>query len=421
MKVLNIILSIFIFIFAAASAVCSYFLFEKRAQFVRGHEKMARAIEKTAKALDDGSGTTYANNLSTKVLAHDKYSDLDSKLPTLDEQVSNIVKQRDAMAEALANATNKAAGENGSSAKVGIDSFKQIDQYSSSLSGMSSELGKMIKNRDKAYNKLQAIAENRGGINIAALKKGDDPELVFKAFSDFISNTIDNSKTYRETLAEVAALAGGNVSVSDDQRDDGINEVKKVVKEKVGEVKAIEKKLSNALKEAEKQKGIAKKALKKEEDAKKEAAKIAANLKKLRDRLGLSAEFVAWDIEEARAHLRGVVTGVSEEYGYFVINLGSKNSNVDQKDSVSGTVQPVVTNLTSGVELMIMRSSDKNDPNSWRNVDGAVINSVELAKKDAFVASSKIVKVGEKESVVDLPAGKKVKVGDVVLYKYDAK
>lgn len=421
MKVLNIILSIFIFIFAAASAVCSYFLFEKRAQFVRGHEKMARAIEKTAKALDDGSGTTYANNLSTKVLAHDKYSDLDSKLPTLDEQVGNIVKQRDAMAEALANATNKAAGENGSSKKVGIDSFKQIDQYSSSISGMSSELGKMIKNRDKAYNKLQAIAENRGGINIAALKKGDDPELVFKAFSDFISNTIDNSNTYRTTLAEVAALAGGNVSVSDDQRDDGINEVKKVVKEKIGEVKTIEKKLSEALTEAEKQKAIAKKALKKEEAAKKNADKIAANLKKLRDRLGLSAEFVAWDIEEARAHLRGVVTGVSEEYGYFVINLGSKNSNVDQKDSVSGTVQPVVTNLTSGVELMIMRSSDKNDPNSWRNVDGAVINSVELAKKDAFVASSKIVKVGEKESVVDLPAGKKVKVGDVVLYKYDAK
>lgn len=421
MKVLNIILSIFIFIFAAASAVCSYFLFEKRAQFVRGHEKMARAIEKTAKALDDGSGTTYANNLSTKVLAHDKYSDLDSKLPTLDEQVGNIVKQRDAMAEALANAANTAAGQNGSSAKVGIDSFKQIDQYSSSISGMSSQLDKMIKNRDKAYNKLQAIAENRGGINIAALKKGDDPELVFKAFSDFISNTIDNSNTYRTTLAEVAALAGGNVSVSDDQRDDGINEVKKVVKEKIGEVKTIEKKLSEALTEAEKQKAIAKKALKKEEAAKKNADKIAANLKKLRDRLGLSAEFVAWDIEEARAHLRGVVTGVSEEYGYFVINLGSKNSNVDQKDSVSGTVQPVVTNLTSGVELMIMRSSDKNDPNSWRNVDGAVINSVELAKKDAFVASSKIVKVGEKESVVDLPAGKKVKVGDVVLYKYDAK
>ena len=50
-----------------------------------------------------------------------------------------------------------------------------------------------------------------------------------------------------------------------------------------------------------------------------------------------------------------------------------------------------------------------------------VFKIVELAKKDGFVAISKIVKVGENESVVDLPAGKTVKVGDVVLYKSAAK
>ena len=106
-----------------------------------------------------------------------------------------------------------------------------------------------------------------------------------------------------------------------------------------------------------------------------------------------------------------------------MIDLGQK-SVVFQKDTVSDNTVPISLNLTNGVELVIVRSSlGKADPKAWYGKDGAVINSVELAKKDEFIAASKIVKVGENESVVDLPAKSKgkIKVGDIVLYKNDAK
>ena len=70
---------------------------------------------------------------------------------------------------------------------------------------------------------------------------------------------------------------------------------------------------------------------------------------------------------------------------------------------------------------MVIRSDKTVNPEAWYNADGAVISSAELAKKDEFIASSRIVKVGEKESVVDLPAGADIKVGDIVLYKAEAK
>ena len=50
---------------------------------------------------------------------------------------------------------------------------------------------------------------------------------------------------------------------------------------------------------------------------------------------------------------------------------------------------------------MVVRNGDKDKP----------------LEKPTFITSSRIVKVGEKESVVELPAGAEVKVGDVVLYK----
>ena len=101
-----------------------------------------------------------------------------------------------------------------------------------------------------------------------------------------------------------------------------------------------------------------------------------------------------------------------------MINLGAKDP-VLQKDTITGNSVPIALNLTEGIELVIVSCSDSNDPQSWYNADGSVRNSVELAKKDGYIARSKIVKVGENESVVDLPAGKKVKVGDVVLYCKD--
>lgn len=424
MKALNIVLSIFIFLFAAASAVCSYFLFEKRAQFVKGHEKMAKAIYETSKALDQNSGTEYAKDLTTEVLAHEKYADLDSKLPKISTQGKNIISQRDFMAEALAKIDNALSGDlkrggNGTD----VSSFMMVDKYDSSTAAVGRKLNSVLARRNDAYAEIARIAKGRGGVNVVDLKEKDNnARNALRPFSDFISKTVDNSNSYRTALSEIARIAGAQIAVSDSSRDTGIKNVKAAVSKKIGEVNNLAKELAKAKREI----ANLNKSVKVKEGQRLAALKAkestAKTLAELRKSIGVSDEFVAWKpgSEAALSRLCGKITGVSKEYGYFVIDLGEK-SVVYQKDAKKGSSVAIRLNLSNGIELMIVRPEKGVDPETWYNADGAVLNSAELAEKDEFIAASRIVKVGENESVVDLPAGADVKVGDIVLYKAEAK
>ena len=64
MKIVNIILSILILLLSAATAVVSYFLFEKRSQFVSGWAKLAQTISSSAAELDKDTGTEVAKKLT---------------------------------------------------------------------------------------------------------------------------------------------------------------------------------------------------------------------------------------------------------------------------------------------------------------------------------------------------------------------
>ena len=424
MKALNIVLSIFIFIFAAASAVCSYFLFEKRAQFVSGHQKMAKAIYDTSKALDQNSGTEYAKNLTTEVLAHDKYADLDSKLPKLSTQGKNIISQRDFMADALAKIDNTLSKDLKRSASGSdISGFMMVDKYDSSTAAVGRKLALVLSRRNEAYAELARIAQKRGGVAVADLKEKDNSaKATLRQFDNFIGTTVDNSNAYRNALSEISRIAGARITVSDSSRDAGIKNVKAAVSKKIGEVNALAKELAQAKRDI----AALNKSVKAKENqriaAEKAKAATAKVLADLRKSIGVGNKFVAWQpgSEAALSRLYGKVTGVSKEYGYFVIDLGEK-SVVYQKDTEKGGEVPIYLNLASGIELMVIRSDKTVNPEAWYNADGAVISSAELAKKDEFIASSRIVKVGEKESVVDLPAGADIKVGDIVLYKAEAK
>ena len=80
MKVVNVILSVLILLLAAASAVFSYFLFEKRGQLVGGWDKMATAINQAAVEIDRNSGTKVAKELTPEALGHTNYATLDENL-----------------------------------------------------------------------------------------------------------------------------------------------------------------------------------------------------------------------------------------------------------------------------------------------------------------------------------------------------
>ena len=102
MKVTNIVLSILILLLSVAAAVFSYFLFEKRSQFVTGWGKMAQTINTSAAELDKGSGTRSASELTFAALSHENYANLDSLLPKLPAQSKKIINERNNLARALA-------------------------------------------------------------------------------------------------------------------------------------------------------------------------------------------------------------------------------------------------------------------------------------------------------------------------------
>ena len=80
MKIVNIILSVFVFLLAGTSAYFSFELWNKRSTFLNGWNQFATAINSVAAAVDAESGSSYAGSLNNDALGHLKYSDLDTPL-----------------------------------------------------------------------------------------------------------------------------------------------------------------------------------------------------------------------------------------------------------------------------------------------------------------------------------------------------
>ena len=93
--------------------------------------------------------------------------------------------------------------------------------------------------------------------------------------------------------------------------------------------------------------------------------------------------------------MQGKVVKIDSDYGYLVINLGTASTVAQQAGKEK--VIPINLELASGVELAVTRKDgDKTD----------------------YVATIVLDKVGEKESVANIPVkGGKIKVGDDVIYK----
>ena len=97
MKTFNTIACIIVLVLALVSAVCSYFLYEKRVQFVDGWNQMSEAIHTSAATIDQRGNSKFASKLTVDELSHKKYSKdaLAGKLKNLTRQSEEFVKQYD--------------------------------------------------------------------------------------------------------------------------------------------------------------------------------------------------------------------------------------------------------------------------------------------------------------------------------------
>jgi len=95
MKTFNIITCVIVLILALVSAVFSYFLYEKRVQFVDGWMQMSNAIHTSAQTIDTQSDNKFAPELTAQKLSHKTYSKsgMDNQLKNLTQQSAEFVKQ----------------------------------------------------------------------------------------------------------------------------------------------------------------------------------------------------------------------------------------------------------------------------------------------------------------------------------------
>ena len=401
MKVLNIFLSILILLLAVASAVFSYFLFEKRTQLVDGWGKMAKAINTSAKNLDKGSGTTVAKDLSVENLGHDKYDDLDSKLPKLQSHASTIIAERDKMASAIRTIAETVEMDN----VPGLDAFKSVKSYKSNTNSAVSQVKTVISRRDNAFRRFCSAGGELGVEMSESALKGSNYSSELNKFDKKVNTVKSRLSNASSQFTKIYRYAGKSspLTFDDSSYKSSTNKVVGAVRELQNKyarsqetIKSKNAKVSNLLNTI------------KAKDGKISEQKVAINKKDLEirrllgiihgtpDAGGKTADLWEPGSIEARRAVQGRIIKVDRKYGFVVIDLG-KGTVVNQK--IGKKVSPANPEIPVGAKMVVARDVD--------SADGEYIGEIEIAKVhgDCSIAN-----------VISTAKGKGVAVGDTVFF-----
>ena len=393
MKIANIVLSVLILLFAAASAVFSYFLFEKRSQFVDGWAKMADSVNKTAVELDNSSGVQkLSDELNSDKLSHRNYAELDSRLPKLAERARQVVISRNALASALF-AIGKAVDAQKLPAEKALCGLNTYDAGKDAVIGAVAD---SIRNRDTQFSRVAKISSDylKAKVNTNDLKSGKRNAL--DNMEKALKTDRDRRTKYESGLASIANKVGNkfNSGTYADSVQSIVGSVEKL--------RVLQRKTADDLRKTQSQVRSQKAQLDKNAaQIKKQTADISkrdTQIKDLKRALGLTpeAEVALWKdgSAEARKALVGKVLQVNNDYGYISIDLGS-DSRVLQK--VGNRDVKINPQIASGLELVVLDDTLENG--------------------GKFVTRVKINEVGKTCSTADIPAGSKsIKSGYMIYW-----
>ena len=394
MKAANVILSILILLLAAASAVFSYFLFEKRSQFVDGWAKMAVAINKSAVELDRDSGTKkVADELTASTLSHEKYADLDQRLPKLAERARQVVNSRNALASALYTIGNAVEAKKlpGEKALCGLDT------YDAGKDDVINAVSDAISRRDRQYNNVIKLAQKylNAKLNVRDLKSGNASAL------GNMEKALQADKTrrsnYEDTLKRIGGRVnarlntGSNYSQSTKSIADGVEKLYRVYRATDSDLK----KTRAALRNCENQLKKSNARIASLNSVNKEQVSQIADYKKV---LGIAdgADVKLWKdgSADARKALAGKVLSVDNDYGYITIDLGKKSRVIQAVGNRSVEIDP---QIVKGLELVV--------------VDGKLTDDAK------FISRVTVDEVGDNCATANIPAGsKEVKAGQMIYW-----
>ena len=400
MKLLNIFLSILILLLAAAVAVFSFFLYEKRDKMIDGWGKMADAVNKAAVSLDKGSGTEVAKELSPEELAHDKYDDLTKKLPKLKEHADNVIAERDDMAKALRNIAETSEMDN----LQGLSEFTSLKSYKTNSNAVVSKVKSNTARQNDILRRLCSSAGKlKADITVSGLK-GSNYTSEFKKFDNKINVAKSRISDSEHQFKSIFSIAGGKGSLSFNDSSYRASAGKAVnavrgLKNKYNQARSSLRSESArvaSLQSTIKSKdgligGLHKKIRKKDIEIKRLGNIIAGE-----DGSGTIDDPWENGSDESRRAVQGKIIKVDRKYGFVVVDLGT-GTTVKQK---IGTKMNYASPLIPVNAKMIVARNIQSS-------DGEYIGEIQLIKihEDCSIAN-----------VISTAKGKGVAVGDTVFF-----
>jgi len=393
MKAVNVVLSILILLLALVSAAFSYFLFEKRTQFVEGWDMFAKTIEESSRKLSENNSGF--QTVKKSELAHSKYdkSAMKKKLAELGKQSSAVIEQRDNMADAFVAISRNVSGSTGN-----VDEYKDVLSYDGKIRQVKADVASTVRKRDNVYSELNSVVSNGSNngcyVDVNSLKRGDTSAL--EPIGSYLRKNETIKAEYRTTLRVIGRKVNANVNVSDDNAR-AASGIIKALDVRLAQIAELRRQLGSSRQEVAGLQSTVSSKNREIASVKDQLANTERDLKEIKRANGYAEDFKPWrpGSVEARERLQGKVVKIDSDYGYLVVDLG-KASTVAQQAGKNKVI-PINLELTGGVELAVVRK------------DG---------DKTVYVSTIVLDKVGEKESVANIPVkGGKIKVGDDVIYK----
>lgn len=394
MKILNIILCVFILLLAAASAVASYLLYEKRVQMVNGWGKMATAINQTAVKLEEKSGRKVSGELSASELSHQKYAELDAKLAKLQTLAADLIRQRDALAASLRQAGMIAEMPN-------LPQEAQLLAFATS-NASSRQIVSGVNQLQTRRNLLATLISNsarRVNVSLSTndLRSGDARSAIRK-FDERVAGIQAQFTAYRNTLSGISELAGGSSLTLTDKNY--AQELAKVTRSVTSLREQYNRAMANARTEQGKRLQTEKTVKVRDGQIKTLQLSIASKddeIVQYRRALGMDASgFQPWKngSAECRRAVRGKVVAVNEKFGYIGIDLGTDTL---VRQPLGGKSVEVNPNIKAGMNMYITRGAGDD------NMDYIAKVKLTTVDTDTSIAES-----------VELAPDRKIQVGDTV-------
>jgi hypothetical protein len=400
MKVLNIFLSILILLLAAASAVFSFFLYEKRDKMIKGWDKMAQAVTSSAASLDEGSGTEVAKTLAAENLGHDKYDDLDEKLPKLKEHATNVIAERNDMATALRKIAETSEMDNVQAASE----FTSLKNYKKNINAVVGKVTSNVKRQNNILRRLCTTASTlKADLTVSGLK-GSNYNSEFKKLDNKVkvvkARIVDADRQFKSIFS--TAGGKGRLDFSDRayRRSTGkVSSAVRGLKNKYNQSKSALR--SEGAKVASLQRTI------KSKDGRigglnKILKKKILEIKRLNNIISGGKDGGVIDSpwengsKEARRAVQGKIIKVDRKYGFVVVDLGTGTTvrqKIGKKTNFASPVIPV------NAKMIVARGIE--------SADGKYIGEIKLIKihEDCSIAN-----------VISTVKGKGVAVGDTVFF-----